>query len=93
MILILANAVNILLETLELLILADAILSWVRINENSITYAIHSITEPILSPCRRIQYMVLPRLPVDFSPIIALFALRIIATFIYKILYILSGIL
>lgn len=93
MILILANAVNILLEILELLILVEAVLSWVHINENSITYAIHSITEPILSPCRRFQYSILPRLPVDFSPIIALFALRIIATFVLKILFLLSGIL
>ncbi|MCY6370347.1 YggT family protein [Clostridium ganghwense] len=89
MILILRSAFNLLFDLLELLIIVDIVLSWIYRGRNTITETIHIFTEPFLSPGRKIQERLIPGLPVDLSPILALFiigALRNIVSIVLRIL-------
>ncbi|MBA1333770.1 MAG: Integral membrane protein YggT, involved in response to extracytoplasmic stress (osmotic shock) [Firmicutes bacterium] len=67
-------------NTIELLVLARIILSWVSPGYNNpISRFIYNITEPILAPFRRL----LERSPfgggmIDFSPILAILFIRIV---------------
>jgi YggT family protein len=70
-----------LLQLLELLILARVILSWVvsPVSRNPFVVFVRSVTDVILNPIRAI----LPRTGMfDFSPMIALFALYFIENLI-----------
>ncbi|MDW7675691.1 MAG: YggT family protein [Bacillota bacterium] len=71
-------------EVMSWLIIARVLLSWIRHNPYSpIIRFVYEITEPILGPFRRL----IPRLgAIDFSPIIALLALRYLETIIIKLL-------
>lgn len=73
-----------LLKTVEILVVVNALLSWIPISRNNefITF-IHNITEPILQPARNIQQRIIQSAPVDFSPVIVLILLE----FIIKILH------
>lgn len=68
------NFVNVFFNILSLAILARVLLSWVRVNPfNPIVSLLDQITEPILSPLRR----VIPAIGmIDITPIVALFLLR-----------------
>jgi YggT family protein len=48
---------------------------------------LHVFTEPFLAPARKLQWKLFSQLPVDLSPIIALFFIRIIRNLIHNILY------
>ncbi len=89
MIFILRNAFNLLFELLEILILIDVVLSWVYRGRNSITEVIHIFTEPFFAPGRKIQEKFIPGLPVDLSPILGLFFIRILRVIVNTILGIL----
>ncbi|MGY0375195.1 YggT family protein [Clostridium sp. JNZ J1-5] len=84
--LLLQNAVNLLFQFLEVLILVDIVLSWVYRGENAITRLIHIFTGPFLEPGRRIQDSLMPNLPLDFSPIIGLFILSMLRRIIFILL-------
>jgi len=60
------------------------ILSWVGMDpRNPVVIFLHDITEPILAPIR--QYM--PRLGMlDFSPMVAIILLSLIAQFVTRLL-------
>ncbi len=81
--------VRMLFTVLNWLIIIRVIISWVRPNSidprwrKMLTF-IYKVTEPILGPIRRL----LPTggLGIDFSPLIALFALMIIRNFILSLL-------
>ncbi|MBI2830902.1 MAG: YggT family protein [Chloroflexi bacterium] len=63
-------------EVLSIAILVRAIFSWVSPRPNAFTDFLVTITEPVLAPLRR----VVPRLgPVDFTPLVAIVLLQIIA--------------
>ncbi|GIM27975.1 hypothetical protein CPJCM30710_06410 [Clostridium polyendosporum] len=53
---------------------------------NKVLYFIRLITEPILSPFKKIQQKLIPNVPVDFSPFFALVTLNIVEKLIYSIL-------
>lgn len=60
-------------------ILAEVVLSWVmQGRENVFTAVIHSISEPLMAPARKLQEKFINGLPIDFSPIVALLFLNII---------------
>jgi len=78
-----AKIVDILLTAYTWIIIAQAIISWVRPDPyNPIVRFLHAITEPVLSPIRR-------RLPVswggfDFSPLIVLLAIIFLQEFLIR---------
>jgi YggT family protein len=60
-------------KLLELLIFVDAVLSWfIRPRSNGISKYIGIVVDPVLAPCTKLQRKVLPNVPVDFSPLIAI---------------------
>lgn len=81
------EVLSILFRVLEFAILIECLSSWIpQLNGNKFLDIVHMIADPILEPCRRLQYMFSSNLPVDFSPIIALFLIDIIRNLIVRIL-------
>lgn len=73
------TALNILFNLLQDAIIIDALLSWIyRGSGNAFIDILHSITEPFLAPSRRILEKLLPNMMIDFSPILAIFIIRIL---------------
>lgn len=70
---------NTLFKLLELAILLECIASWIpQIQGNKFISLIHNFTYPLLDPFRRLQDKFSPGLPMDFSPIIALFVIDVL---------------
>ncbi|HOJ41587.1 MAG TPA: YggT family protein [Candidatus Syntrophosphaera sp.] len=64
-----------LLDIYILIILIRALMSWFMLyHQSKFYYFLVRITEPVLGPIRRI----LPRMRVDFSPVIAIILIQII---------------
>lgn len=79
------NFVHFAFEIYYFMVLANILLSWFRpMRGNAITVFIYEMTEPFLRIFRRI----LPpsRMGLDFSPILAIFALYIIESLVYRVL-------
>ncbi len=75
----LINALNI----YNIMIFARVILSWIIHDPyNPIYRFLHSITEPVLGPLRRI----IPSGMLDFSPMVAYFLVRILAGILQSLL-------
>jgi YggT family protein len=70
------TVLNMLFSLLELTIFIECIASWIpQIQGNRFISIIHSFTYPLLEPFRRLQDRFISGLPMDFSPIIALFVI------------------
>ena len=68
-------------------IFIEVILSWVYANRtNQYIEILHKITNPLLEPGRKIQDKYFGNTMVDFSPIIALFALMVIKGIVLNLL-------
>ncbi|MDD4572041.1 MAG: YggT family protein [Clostridia bacterium] len=68
------------------LIIAEVLLSWFPHNRNNPVFRfVHEMTEPFLGIFRR-MFRIGPRIPLDFSPIIALIALSLLESFIFYII-------
>lgn len=79
--------VNGIFRILEVAILIDCLISWVPdLRYSKFAEIIHSITNPVLEPCRQLQYKLGLDLPVDFSPIIALLVMDVIRTLLVWII-------
>lgn len=87
MLTVLVLAIKYAFEVYYILILANCVLSWFpRVNRgNPIIRFIYETTEPYLNLFRRILPMS-PRLPIDFSPIVAIFALYLLQSLVFKVL-------
>ena len=74
------NFVRLLCEVFTLLIIARAILSWFSPRPtNMLAIILYRVTEPLLSPLRR----VIPRAGmIDFTPLAAIILLQLIAHFL-----------
>ncbi|MBQ3379265.1 MAG: YggT family protein [Clostridia bacterium] len=72
-----------------MLIIIRAVISWIRINPNKVTYWIVRITEPILAPIRKLMMRssFLRQFPVDFSPVAAYFILALVSRMIRRLYY------
>lgn len=70
------NFIKFLCEVLTLLIIARAILSWFSPRPtNRLAIILYQVTEPVLSPLRRI----IPRVGMlDFTPLVAIILLQLI---------------
>lgn len=78
---------SLLFVIMEYAIFAEIILSFVmRGVENKFTYFLHSITEPLLAPGRKIQEKIMPGLMIDFSPIIAFFIISILRKITFSLI-------
>lgn len=79
------NIVNIAFTVLVYLIIARCILSFVRHNPyQPIIKFIYDVTEPIMAPFRRL----LPAAGgIDFSPILAVFAISLVQKLVISLLY------
>ncbi len=76
-----AKIVDIVLTFYYWAILIRALISWVNPDPyNPIVRFLHSATEPVLAPIRRL----LPMMAIDFSPIIAFFAIVFFKTFLVQ---------
>ncbi|RQD73621.1 MAG: YggT family protein [Halanaerobium sp. MSAO_Bac5] len=85
----LARIINTLFTILNYFIIARVIISWVRPNPSDqrwrkLIRLVYDITEPILGPIR--QLIPTGSLGVDFSPLIALFALSVVRRFVIRLL-------
>lgn len=80
-IILLIRTIDIMAEVLILAITIDIILSWVSLGrQNIFTRVIHTITEPVLNPFRKMMRNSAiggPGLRLDFSPVIAVIAISI----------------
>lgn len=66
---------NLLLSIISLAIIARALLSWIMpVGRDRWTRILVDITEPILAPIRSVTMRLLP-IPIDLSPILAIFAI------------------
>lgn len=80
-------AISLLFRFLEGAIFLEVILSWVMPGRsNAFLDLLRIFTEPFMAPGRKIQERFMPRLMIDFSPIIALFLLDILRTIIFSII-------
>lgn len=80
-------AISLLFRFLEGAIFLEVILSWVMPGRsNAFLDLLRVFTEPFMAPGRKIQERFMPRLMIDFSPIIALFLLDILRTIIFSII-------
>ena len=76
-----AKVVNMILNLVFWLIFIRALISWVNPDPyNSIVQFLYRTTEPILEPIRRF----LPRLPLDFSPVIVILVIIFLQTFLVQ---------
>ena len=82
--------VNTICFILYIVLIGRIILSWVDADPyNQIVQVIYSISEPILAPFRRIPLQIGG---MDFSPILAFFALRLVNSFLVWLIVQIAGI-
>jgi YggT family protein len=76
-----------LFNLLELAILLEVILSWLpQIGNNKFVNTIHNFIYPMMEPLKGLQDRLIPGLPIDLSPILALFILDILKRLLLGIL-------
>jgi YggT family protein len=76
-----------LFNLLELAILLEVILSWLpQTGNNKFVNTIHNFIYPMMEPLKGLQDRLIPGLPIDLSPILALFILDILKRLLLGIL-------
>jgi len=70
-------------EVMNFLIFARVVISWVaRGRRNQLIDIVYLLTEPILSPFRKLQQMIGIGGMLDFSPIMALLTMNLVLSFL-----------
>ena len=82
-------AVMRLLRIYTWVIVAGSLLSWFVPPDNMLRRFISFLTEPVVGPFRRItaRYMSRGAIPIDFSPMFAIFALLIVEWLLQQLFY------
>ncbi|KXZ39575.1 YggT family protein [Alkalithermobacter thermoalcaliphilus JW-YL-7 = DSM 7308] len=74
-------------QFIEWMIFIRVIMSWIPTNRYSAFYNfVYNVTEPIMAPVRELTYRFLRTGPIDLSPIIALFLIRLLYRVVISIL-------
>lgn len=82
------NIIITLFNLLELAIILEVILSWIpQIGNNKFVSTIHNFIYPMMEPLKGLQDRLIPGLPIDFSPILALLILDALKTLILRIIF------
>ncbi|OOM81029.1 YGGT family protein [Clostridium puniceum] len=82
------NIIITLFNLLELAILLEVIISWIpQIRDNKVVSTIHNFVYPMMEPLKTLQDRLIPGLPIDFSPIIAIFILDVLKKLLLGILF------
>lgn len=86
-----SHLVSLLFEAFNLILFARVLLSWVRLRRGTfladrLAPALYSLTEPLLAPVRRALRPYQGATPVDFSPIILILALGVVAAVLTQLL-------
>lgn len=77
------------LDIYTYIILADVILSWVPLSPyNRLVRTVHFLSEPLMAPCRALMHRIIPpgRIPLDFSPVLAMLAIQAVSWFVMKVI-------
>lgn len=83
LILAIANILDVLLEAYKWIVIIAALISWVNPDPyNPIVRFLHSVTEPVLRPIRRLIGYRLG--PIDISPLIVILAIIFAQSFLIK---------
>ncbi len=81
------KALGYFIQVLEYMIIIRVIMSWFRTNKYyRLQEFIYNATEPILGPARDLMSRFINTGPVDLSPILALFLIRMIYNLVVRIL-------
>ncbi|WP_206458997.1 YggT family protein [Anaerovorax sp. IOR16] len=86
---VLARAISFFIEIVITLIVVEALMSWfVRPGSNfyRIYCSLHGLTEPIVNPFRQLTSGLAYRTGIDFSPLVAIIALQLLESVLYKLL-------
>jgi YggT family protein len=77
--------IDIALQLFVILIFARAIISWFRISPyNPIVQVLHTMTEPVLAPIRRLM----PQgMMMDFSPLIVIIVIAVLRQFLRALVF------
>jgi YggT family protein len=72
--------VYLLLNVLILAVVIRAILSWfMPVGRDPVTRLLVDITEPLLNPIRQLTGRLIPGMMIDFSPLVAIILLQVLA--------------
>lgn len=74
-----------LINLLTILIVAQALLSWLPLGENSwINRFLTMMTEPVVAPIRKLlsRFEFTQEMPIDFSPMVAILALWVLSSIV-----------
>ena len=83
----LARLVSFVIRVYTLVIIVRAIISWVQPNPyNPVVQTLYRLTEPVLSPIRKVLLRSIPSMGFDFSPIVAIIILQIFKRIVIRIL-------
>lgn len=84
---IIAQSISYFFDVLEFLIIARIVLSWINPRpDGTVSRFLYQITEPLLAPFRNLLSKFGVGGTLDFSPILAVFALNIIRTLVLGIM-------
>lgn len=83
------RSLEILFQLIEFLIIIRILMSFMNINPNNpIGQIVYELTEPILAPAKALLNLLGLNLGMlDFSPILAMFLLRIILKLVFNLVY------
>lgn len=83
------KALDVLFNLIEILIVIRIFMSFLNINtNNSLGRFVYELTEPVLAPARALLAMLgLNRTMFDFSPIVAMFFLRLLYDIIGRLMF------
>ena len=85
-----ANILNIIVTVYTWIIIAAALVSWVRPDPSSpVVQLLYRLTEPVYSFIRR--YIKTNFNGIDFAPLIVLFALQFLSQFLIRLLFVFAA--